>query len=252
MKCDDVREALSAWLDGELDDRERRDVETHLRTCFPCRAEQEELRALDQSLTAGLRNARARGEAVAIRALNEIGRFPAGTDPQRSSRGSRKWIGYLIASAVGFVLALLVTHWWRPAAPLAVNDDRAQIESDKSQSKDVAEDPSETVARILHATGPLAFLAPKTTSWQVLESTAATDYRCPAGGSIRTEAGSLCEVETTCGNQLRLNQRTEVAVQSSQEVKLVSGQVWCRAPTTCSLRSGGCTVGVFLQSRTGH
>jgi anti-sigma factor RsiW len=44
MRCQRVKRRLSAWLDGEVGERERQAVEAHLHTCAGCTAEAERLR----------------------------------------------------------------------------------------------------------------------------------------------------------------------------------------------------------------
>jgi anti-sigma factor RsiW len=48
--CEQVRERLSAWLDGELEARERREAAAHLESCPGCRAELALLSRLDAAL----------------------------------------------------------------------------------------------------------------------------------------------------------------------------------------------------------
>ena len=46
MDCEKTRENLDAYLDGELDEREKAAVEEHLAACTGCAAELERLRRL--------------------------------------------------------------------------------------------------------------------------------------------------------------------------------------------------------------
>jgi len=48
MKCREERELLSGYLDGELNDEQRRKVERHLAECASCKKELEELKQLDE------------------------------------------------------------------------------------------------------------------------------------------------------------------------------------------------------------
>jgi anti-sigma factor RsiW len=45
MKCEGVRKELVAYLDGELEERLRQDVETHLAACADCAAEKKTMEA---------------------------------------------------------------------------------------------------------------------------------------------------------------------------------------------------------------
>ncbi len=49
-KCEEVREQLSAWLDGELAEAERARVAAHLDSCAACRRELAQLTALNAAL----------------------------------------------------------------------------------------------------------------------------------------------------------------------------------------------------------
>lgn len=50
MKCDIPIEMLNAYLDGELDEQERKRLDEHLAACPICRQELESLRALDKRI----------------------------------------------------------------------------------------------------------------------------------------------------------------------------------------------------------
>ena len=52
MKCEVLRELLSGYLDGELDSKQKAELEKHLRVCEQCRNELEELKQLDQQVRA--------------------------------------------------------------------------------------------------------------------------------------------------------------------------------------------------------
>ncbi len=53
MKCPEVQERLSAWLDGESEAAEEKAMEAHLQVCARCRAELAALERLQEAL-AGL------------------------------------------------------------------------------------------------------------------------------------------------------------------------------------------------------
>ena len=50
MNCKEVKPELVAYLDGELQDSIRSDVEAHLESCAACRAERENLASTLRSL----------------------------------------------------------------------------------------------------------------------------------------------------------------------------------------------------------
>ena len=51
MNCEQMNELLSAWLDGELSETERRQMQAHLEQCAQCRALFEQLQALHTSFS---------------------------------------------------------------------------------------------------------------------------------------------------------------------------------------------------------
>lgn len=51
MKCKDQKK-LSAWLDGELDSKQRQEIATHLQECAECRRLAEELAAVSETMEA--------------------------------------------------------------------------------------------------------------------------------------------------------------------------------------------------------
>jgi anti-sigma factor RsiW len=51
MECQEVKEQLSAWLDGELDAPAGAALAAHLKGCAACRQEWRELTALDAALS---------------------------------------------------------------------------------------------------------------------------------------------------------------------------------------------------------
>ena len=53
-----IDEQLSAYLDGELSEQERQQVEAHLKTCPSCRADYEQLRRVAELASEGLRSVR--------------------------------------------------------------------------------------------------------------------------------------------------------------------------------------------------
>ncbi len=61
MSCDETRERLSAFLDGEVGETERAVIAVHLETCADCRAAGERLRRTSDALRAWFRETSERG-----------------------------------------------------------------------------------------------------------------------------------------------------------------------------------------------
>ena len=51
MSCQDYRQLMTGYIDGELPDAQRRELESHLRACEACTRELEEFVAIKENLT---------------------------------------------------------------------------------------------------------------------------------------------------------------------------------------------------------
>jgi Ca-activated chloride channel family protein len=112
MKCEQVNELLLAYLDGEVTDEQRAEIEAHLAECEACAAEREALAALraDLSATVG-----AAGAAISLPAAAEA-RIAAHLEAElqkAQAPGSlaalggwlRRW-GFVLAGATAAMLVL--------------------------------------------------------------------------------------------------------------------------------------------------
>jgi hypothetical protein len=52
---------------------------------------------------------------------------------------------------------------------------------------------------------------------------------------VRTRENSLCEIRTSHDALVRLNQKSELVVHEPERIELVSGELWCKAPTSTPL-----------------
>jgi hypothetical protein len=225
MSCDEIQSLLSADLDGQLDDESRPVLDAHLATCADCRAARESLAALDAALVRGLRPMRARADDVAERT---IARLRTQTQPAPRAP-SRRWIGYLVAVAGGYVLAVFLS---RPLPPSGVPI------PDKVVQHPGPEVPEKTalppvVATIVAFTGPVEVRRPRETDWVSVEI---PSFSCPTDTSIRTPESSLCELETDRGCRIRMDAGTEVDLKSGSELHIAGGQLWCQAPETSQMK----------------
>jgi len=109
MKCEDVSRELIAYLDGRVNESERRKVEGHLASCPACRTRAEEMRKVSMLL----------GEVPAIEpsfAFDARVRQRVAAEPQRS------WFWRLVpaprpAFAVALLIALTVLVAKLPSKP---------------------------------------------------------------------------------------------------------------------------------------
>ena len=150
MNCQQARDLLSLYVDGELPAAERAELEEHLEHCEECRCELAELRALvnalgalpQEPLPAGF------GERLHARLVRRSWRMAVAPSVGRLLRGyfagvsfSPYWMRALaVACLLVFlgssvvVLAGLGRGWWAPAAsswsgPWSVPGDRDQLSS---------------------------------------------------------------------------------------------------------------------------
>jgi anti-sigma factor RsiW len=96
------KEALSAWIDGDLTSEERKKVETHLATCEECGRLVEDLETLRQA-TANL------AESYAIEGWEEVASHLS-KNAGYSKTSSRRW-NYIALAAAATVLIALLTTW---------------------------------------------------------------------------------------------------------------------------------------------
>uniref|UniRef100_A0A7C2NW19 Zf-HC2 domain-containing protein n=1 Tax=Schlesneria paludicola TaxID=360056 RepID=A0A7C2NW19_9PLAN len=218
--CEQIRERLGALLDGELDAASQTAVEAHLSECSECRAARDALESLDRTLGETLGMTRRHSAAVAERAVE---RWQAGlaTAPSRFIP-IRSGLRYFAAAAAGFLLAA-VLFGPRPRPQEIVTE---PVPAGEAQ---VATGP-ETVATIIQATGPLLFRPDKNAPWEPVPQDRIATFTCPTDGSLRTEAAALCELSTTDGGQIRLNEKTEIALPAVDRIDVVGGELWCQAP----------------------
>ena len=225
MSCDEIQPLLSADLDGQLDDESRPVLDAHLATCADCRAARESLAALDAALVRGLRPMRACADDVAERT---IARLRTHTQPPPRAP-SRRWIGYLLAAAGGYVLAVFLS---RPVPPSGVPIPDSVTQSSLPEMPETGAQ-APVVATIVAITGPVQVRRPQEKDWVSVEL---PSFTCPIDTSVRTQESSLCELETDSGCRVRMNAATEVDLKANNELHLAQGQLWCQAPDSSQMK----------------
>jgi anti-sigma factor RsiW len=135
--CSEMATHVSAYVDDELDEARRADVEAHLEGCEDCRAHVERLRALSHRL--GERTGR-ESPPESVRAQIESLRFEDDTDEKTDDTALSGWrvSGRAWSVALGAValLAGVAVGWGLGVAPLggeSSSDERAELESFASQ-----------------------------------------------------------------------------------------------------------------------
>ncbi|MDW7650656.1 MAG: zf-HC2 domain-containing protein [Bacillota bacterium] len=132
MKCQDIREELTAYLNDELAKYQAGEVEQHLLECAPCARESLRIRKLEEELRQGLdqclqesterqqsmtewlqKASRELSDAEREERMNWVaGLDSTGTAVQKKNRKSIKpWIGLRAVAAVLLAALLLVSYW---------------------------------------------------------------------------------------------------------------------------------------------
>jgi hypothetical protein len=227
MNCQEFTSQLQAWLAGETDDMTARALETHLNHCADCLALLERENAEGQDIPL-LRTALAEPAAVARvaeQAIAEIGQSKpdSATASLRSAHWST-WLTPLLTLVAGFLLAVFVLPRPEknvdPAPPIALP---------------VPPQPPAPVAHLVSATGPVEMFDEQSQNWVAIQSDKIKSLRCPTDTRVRTTADVRCELKTSDGCVIRLNDHTEVTLRGSSSIELSQGQVWCRSPGATQL-----------------
>ena len=112
MNCSECREAISAWLDGLLDEPARAAFESHVASCAACRAEVDGAARVCARLAA----ASAAGRTVRARVMHTIsGRA---IRPRRMDMVRKHMRGFIAAAAAAAVV-LVGMFWWMTSGPKA-------------------------------------------------------------------------------------------------------------------------------------
>ncbi len=112
-------------------------------------------------------------------------------------------------------------------------------------------------AMLVRATGPVIIQSPNRQPETIFVSMQPRSL--PAGTTIRTQPGVLCELDLPTNGKTRLREDTEVVVETSNQLHLVSGMIWCRADgpegitvkvpaseTTASDQAGAARLAAFV------
>ncbi|MCA9175062.1 MAG: zf-HC2 domain-containing protein [Planctomycetales bacterium] len=216
--CRQIRDRLSSYLDGELGDELRVDVDAHLEMCLSCRQQLQDLKELDDacrmtlgpaSLVGKSRAAAAARLAERIESASWGGRDehaqPAANSADRATAAPRFLLPFVVAAGAMFCV-------WLARPPRA--PDGPDLPTGVGEVVAVAGD-----SKIAIAETPGAW---RNLSWQ-----GQRPIVMPAGARVRTLAAT-CELRTAHAGTLRLNSDSEVVLHSEDRVELVRGEMWCR------------------------
>lgn len=218
MRCNELSDRLSPYLDGALPPADAESVGAHLATCSECAGRLDELRQVDRQLRANLVPPDV--EAFVARLQTQIGsRPPRRATPSTPSARGAGWLGLLFAA--GLLVAVAIGLRAGPkATPIAS---------------------AAGSTRLVRATGPVEVISPSGVRTSLIPERpiVLTD-----GARVRTGADALCELETGCRGIVRMDERTELVVHPLERVELVEGQMWAQAAKQCEL-------GIQLGARSG-
>lgn len=229
MNCQEFTAQLQAWLAGETDETTSRALEAHLDDCADCLARLEQENADGQDVPL-LRTALAEPIAaarVAERAIAQItltNSSPTSSALPKQTISWSTWLTPLLTLVAGFLLAVYVLP-----RPEKKNDPAPPI------AQPVPPKPPTPVAHLVAATGPIEMFDEQRQDWVAISYDKIKSLRCPTDTRVRTTADVRCELQTSDGCVIRLNDQTEVTLRGSSTIELSQGQVWCRSPGTTQL-----------------
>ncbi len=234
MNCEPFREHISAWLDGELPDDAATAMEQHLLACPDCGTYADDLRE-QQSLLGDL--ATADESRAAKLAASVIDRLTAvqPTGPEWRPAKLRRALDWLMGLLVGAAASWLAAWWvWNPAESPVPDESRDVGAIDGSEVEKVEEDIAPIVARLVNVIGDVRVTIRQNESIAFPADLAT--FLCPSDSTIETGADSRCELVTSSGCVVRLNDATRLVVRSPSEVEIHEGQLYCTAPEGAELR----------------
>ncbi|MCO8121798.1 anti-sigma factor [Stieleria sp. TO1_6] len=212
-ECDDVRQQLSALLDGEIAEGTASIIHRHLDACSQCQSEWKSLGSLDHKL---------RDALVVCDVDDRVATIIRATQPvvDRGQNRLQRW--FVAVAALAATLFVLVWANRTTSPSQAIH-----------QSRSLNQPVIETVARLVKATGAVQILPPGTDQWSAVDQS--SDTAIAKGSRLRTDLDVICELRTSKQGKVRLNESGEMVLHDAQKVELVSGQLWCLAPQTTSI-----------------
>ena len=193
MNCTDIQDKLSPYVDGELPDGERGEVEVHLESCGECRQTLEGLRAQHSELDTAFQPLREKAEASADKIIAAL---PA-AGPKRFGP---RWLPIVFAAAAGFLVAFLIFGLQPPPEPVTP--------------------PGNPDARLVASTGPVEFR--EGDRWTALPTGGGVNW----GTEIRTGENAKCSFVCPDGTEVRVNRATELAFESPRRLSLMKGRIF--------------------------
>jgi hypothetical protein len=232
MRCEEALNQLNARADGELPAEGAAGLDAHLAECARCRADAEQLQAIDAELRrafVGRREAAARLAESAAAAVRASTGDSVSLGPRLVRAPSVAWGQVLLAVAAGFLLAVALFRPWQPRSVAPASSP-----------------PPEPIASLAVASGPVEV------SWSTHFDRIKLDVvKCPPAApigrdsTVRTGPTARCEIALEDGNALRLDCNTEVTLHGSEVVEVKRGRLWSTSQPGqkgFEIQSGGGTI----------
>lgn len=209
MNCDEVTQAISALIDGELLDHEAVRVKEHIATCQACSQAWSELKQVDDQLRK-LEPPEGLAERIGANLPSPAEDLSAGVSPE--TRGVKKRFAWGMVAAIAASIALVLF-----------------VRSPDEVDPDPVAPPSlpPSVANVARTSGAVTILVPGSEDWAVTSKSGRTPL--PRGARVRTGVDGLAEIETSDEGTIRLNRDTELIVHRTDRIEIVQGQLWCLA-----------------------
>ncbi|MFN0205698.1 MAG: FecR domain-containing protein [Planctomycetota bacterium] len=217
-----TNEKLNAYLDGELSDPERRDIELQLERDPNLRAELEQLQSLDGML----RNEYKQSPAIAENVISKL------TIPERR-RTHAAWFALPLAAAAGLVLGILIQKNTGETTPAQTTDPGTKLVSDSGKSETNLKTPIEIASCSLPEHQSIGMLTLATAPFSTIDGKLAREYKIGdsivKGAFITTPPDVRAALALGDGSELRLDRGTAVEITDRRQLTIRSGRVWLRS-----------------------
>jgi len=220
MECTECHSLISQRLDEPLEVDLNACLDAHLGECSDCRLFAQSLMSAEQQARHAFTRIRRRADSVADETIAAI-RSDRINRPGKAAFG-RRVLSHFVAALAGATAALLLFSVSR-------NDD----ESADSMATAPKLPSVQHVAFVREQTGGFSCSSDGSSDWQTVEDL--EPFGCPSGATIKTPAGTLCELETTSGCRIRMNEQAELTILSNDRLVLRNGQVWCSTPGNATM-----------------
>jgi ferric-dicitrate binding protein FerR (iron transport regulator) len=214
MNCDDARDLMQPFVDGELGEVARQRLIAHTRDCEACCLALEQRRRLVKAAGAGLGSQAPAPAGLAPAVSARLSQEPAltrgvlGSTRRPAPRLRRAWLAAGAAAAV-LLIALALANTFSPGLIKA---------------------PSWLAPGRLSAESLVAVAAVQQPATDARGGALEVGDRLPAGSTIRTGTGARVTLVTRRGSELTLNADSELSLlRDGSGAALRAGEVYCRS-----------------------